>query len=96
MVRPLRIEYSSAVYHITARGNERKPIFRDEYDFQRFIDILKETEEKGSTIIYGYVLAKLFDGVHYSAISQIVRGIRKRSVKDKNLAKAIRTIEDKL
>jgi hypothetical protein len=26
MARPLRIEYEGAIYHITARGNERKKI----------------------------------------------------------------------
>ena len=28
MARPLRIEYAGAVYHVTSRGNGRKPIFR--------------------------------------------------------------------
>jgi hypothetical protein len=28
MARPLRIEYDGALYHVTSRGNERKPIFR--------------------------------------------------------------------
>ena len=26
MVRPLRIEYPGAVYHVTARGDRREPI----------------------------------------------------------------------
>jgi hypothetical protein len=30
MVRPLRVQFSAALYHVTARGNGRKPIFRDE------------------------------------------------------------------
>ena len=32
MARPLRVQFSGAPYHITAPGNERKPIFRDERD----------------------------------------------------------------
>ena len=28
MARPIRIEYEGAVYHVTLRGNERKPIFK--------------------------------------------------------------------
>jgi len=32
MARPLRLQFSGALYHVTARGNERKPIFRDERD----------------------------------------------------------------
>jgi hypothetical protein len=34
MARPLRIEYIGALYHITARGNERNPIYREEGDYQ--------------------------------------------------------------
>ena len=32
MPRPLRIEYLAAVYHVTARGNARMPIFEDDGD----------------------------------------------------------------
>ena len=32
MARPLRVQFPGALYHVTARGNERKPIFRDERD----------------------------------------------------------------
>lgn len=56
MARPLRIQYAGAVYHITARGNERKPIFQKEDDLKKFVSILKEAKEKGPIIIYGYVL----------------------------------------
>jgi hypothetical protein len=30
MARPLRVQFSGALYDVKARGNERKPIFRDE------------------------------------------------------------------
>jgi hypothetical protein len=40
MERPLRIHFSHAVYHVTARGNERKPIVRDNDDRERFIQTL--------------------------------------------------------
>jgi putative transposase len=32
MARPLRLEFPGALYHVTARGNERKPIVRDDLD----------------------------------------------------------------
>ena len=32
MARPLRIQYAGALYHVTARGNERRPVFRDDVD----------------------------------------------------------------
>jgi hypothetical protein len=34
MARPLRIEFSGALYHITARGNERRDIFFAECVFR--------------------------------------------------------------
>lgn len=32
MARPIRLEAEGAVYHVIARGNERRAIFRDERD----------------------------------------------------------------
>jgi hypothetical protein len=32
MARPLRVQLSGALYHVTARGNKRKPMFRDDRD----------------------------------------------------------------
>ena len=40
MARPLRIEYEGAVYHVTARGNERKHIFFSKKDYERFLEYL--------------------------------------------------------
>jgi len=37
MARPLRIEYAGAHYHVTSRGNERKAIFRDDTDREKFL-----------------------------------------------------------
>jgi hypothetical protein len=37
MARPLRIEYDGALYHITSRGNERRPIFKVDTDRNNII-----------------------------------------------------------
>ena len=39
MARPLRIEYEGAHYHVTSRGNERKAIFRDDTDREKFLEL---------------------------------------------------------
>lgn len=44
MARPLRIEYPEAYYHVTSRGNERKAIFRDDTDREKFLDVLGRVE----------------------------------------------------
>ena len=36
MARPLRIQFPGALYHVTARGNERKAIVRDDKDRRSF------------------------------------------------------------
>jgi hypothetical protein len=36
MARPLRIQYPDAVYHVLARGNRGREIFRDHHDRQTF------------------------------------------------------------
>ncbi len=40
MARPLRIEFPGALYHLTARGNRRQAIFRDDADRTAFVDLL--------------------------------------------------------
>jgi len=42
MARPLRIERAGGWYHVTGRGNERRPIFRDNRDRQHFCELLAE------------------------------------------------------
>lgn len=56
MVRPLRIERANAWYHITARGNERRAIFMDDQDRQRFLALLAAWVERFRLRLYAYVL----------------------------------------
>ena len=45
MVRPLRIEYPGAWYHVACRGNRRSRIFGDDKDRLRFLKALMESAE---------------------------------------------------
>jgi putative transposase len=56
MARPLRIEYPGAFYHITARGNERNNIFRDELDKERFLGYLETAVIRYKAVIHVYCL----------------------------------------
>jgi len=56
MARPLRIEYPGAWYHVTCRGNERRAIFRDDRDRERFLETVDETRELFGVEVHGYVL----------------------------------------
>ena len=46
MARPLRLEAEGAVYHVIARGNERKAVFRDDRDRQEYLDRLIRCRER--------------------------------------------------
>lgn len=56
MSRPIRIEYAGALYHITSRGNERKAIFREESDFDIYLEVLSQVCERFNWVIHAYCL----------------------------------------
>ena len=56
MARPLRIEYSGAVYHVTARGNERRHIFHSDNDHNLFLTILQKVTERFHWLCHVYCL----------------------------------------
>ena len=56
MARPQRIEYEGAVYHVTARGNERRPIFLDDADRGRFVGVLTESVAQFDVRLYLFCL----------------------------------------
>lgn len=56
MARPIRIEYEGALYHVTARGNERGKVFFTKADYRKFKDYLREGQTKYGFILHCYVL----------------------------------------
>ena len=56
MARALRIERPGGRYHVTARGNERKSIFRDDTDHFHFLELLGELGERFGGRVHAYVL----------------------------------------
>jgi putative transposase len=56
MPRPRRIEYEGAVYHVTARGNERRTIFEDDADREYFLRILGESVGQFEVRLYLFCL----------------------------------------
>ena len=56
MSRPLRIEYPGAVYHITSRGNEKKPVFKDDTDRQNFLNTIQHVKKRYNWICHAYCL----------------------------------------
>jgi putative transposase len=61
MSRPLRLEYAGAFWHVTARGNERREIFRDDDDRLEFLRVLGRAVTLFRWRLHAYVLM----GNHY-------------------------------
>ena len=78
MARPLRIEYDGALYHITSRGNARKPIFKDEEDRTIFLDILHKVNERYNWLCHAHCLMNN----HY----HIVKAVGKYGYSQKDVA----------
>ena len=54
MSRPLRIEFSGALYHVTSRGNGRESIYLDDADRELFMDVLGEVCELFNWLIHAW------------------------------------------
>jgi len=77
MARPLRIEFPSAVYHVTSRGNARHDIVTDEQDRRTFLTLLAHVIERFGWLCHAYCLM----GNHYHLVietpqANLSRGMR--------------------
>lgn len=70
MSRPLRIEYPGAVYHVTARGNAREVIFKDDVDRKTFLVVLGKIVERYNWLCHAYCLM----GNHYHLLIETPDG----------------------
>ncbi len=56
MARPLRLEYTGALYHVTSRGDRQEDIFEDDEDRQQFLQILNDVSEACNWVCHAYCL----------------------------------------
>ena len=56
MARLLRIQRADAWYHLTARGNEQRSIYRDDRDRRHFLELLPGCLERFRARLHAYVL----------------------------------------
>jgi len=64
MVRPLRIEFPGAVYHITSRGDRREPIAKDDVDRSLFLEVVGQAAHRFDARVWAYC----FTGHHYHLV----------------------------
>ena len=54
MSRPLRIEFPGAIYHVTARGDRREPIYRDDADRTAQLHVIAQAMERFNAQVLAY------------------------------------------
>ena len=56
MARSLRLEFPNAIYHVTARGNAREPVFLDDEDRTLYLACLADGVRRFGWICHAYCL----------------------------------------
>jgi REP element-mobilizing transposase RayT/predicted XRE-type DNA-binding protein len=56
MARALRITFPGAFYHVTSRGNERKAVFKNKRDREKFLEYLESASQRYEALIHAYCL----------------------------------------
>jgi len=56
MARQLRYDYKGGWYHVTSRGFQRQPIFRDDEEHRYFLELLADMVGRYGVILHAYVL----------------------------------------
>lgn len=79
MARPLRLEFSGALYHVTSRGDRREAIYEDDLDREQFLDVLAAVVERFNWRVHAYCLM----GNHYHLLVETPDG---------NLSKGMRQL----
>lgn len=82
MARPLRLEVVDGWYHLTARGNDRQVIFRQEGDYRRFIELLSEVQDRFGLEVAAYALMPN----HYHLLARLQRPGLSRALQWLNLS----------
>jgi len=82
MTRPLRINLAGGWYHVTARGNERRDIYRDEDDRSHFVHLVAEMVERFQVQLHAFVLMPN----HYHLLLELPEGNLSRALQWLNVS----------
>lgn len=82
MARKPRIEFEGAFYHVITRGNQRRKIFREKSDFNKYLEILSAYKQQHRYLLYAFVLMNnhvhLLVETRDTPLSKILQGINQR------------------
>ena len=75
--RPLQIEFPGAVYHVTARGDRREPIYRDDADRTAQLHVIAQAMERFDSQVLAYCqMGNQFHRVPHSRQGKLSRLMR--------------------
>jgi REP element-mobilizing transposase RayT len=80
MVRPLRVEYEDAYYHVMSRGKGRQSVFHGTLYYERFLDCLEQAHKRFALECHAYCLM----GNHYHLLVRTPRGNLSRAMRHVN------------
>ncbi|MCG9736200.1 hypothetical protein L1D51_19755 [Pseudoalteromonas shioyasakiensis] len=60
MARPLPLEFAGALYHVTSRGNDRRPIYLDEAKFDGFLKVSGDVFERHNWVTLSIFLMSYY------------------------------------
>jgi len=75
MARIPRLFIDSACYHIITRGNQKQPVFEDNEDYEKYLQIVKKAKRKYGILIFAYCL--MLNHVHMLLKGKIPTNISK-------------------
>lgn len=89
MPRPLRVQVDGALYYVTAAGFPGRPLFRDRQDFEAYLELLQEYQQRHGFTLYAYTL--LPESVHLllelpegGSLSDVMHDLSSRYTKHAN------------
>ena len=85
MARPLRVDIEDGWYHVTARGDHRQVIFRDERDHGHFVELLEEMRERFRVGVMAYVCM----GNHYHVMVRTPEANLSRAIQWLNISYSV-------
>lgn len=56
MARKPRVEFPGGLYHVISRGNDRRPIFRDDSDRRQFLELLAKYRKRQAFRLFAFAL----------------------------------------
>ena len=80
MARPLRLEFASAIYHVTSRGDRRENIYLTDEDRQDWLDVLRQTCERYNWVVHAWCQMSN----HYHLLVETVDGNLSRGMRQLN------------